>query len=111
MTFKEIAEQIDNGKDIVICCDTEEKAQDLLSMCKAKGFRWRGGLSISYRFNKADAAQWQHNKQNTVYYIRTSQNKTITYGHTALVGGMWHYAENDDEEICLGGYDISFLLN
>lgn len=111
MTFKEIAEQIDNGKDIVICCDTEEKARNLLLMCKAKGFVWRGGTHIPYTFKGADDARWQSNKQNTVYYIRTSKNKTITYGHTAFVGGMWHYAENDDEEICLGGYDISFLLN
>ena len=111
MTFKEIAERIDSREDIVVRCDTEEKAQILLSMCRTKGFRWRGGSCIAYTFIRADDARWQHNKQNTVYYIRTSQNKTITYGHTALVGGMWHYAENDDEEICFGGYDISFLLD
>ena len=48
MTFKEIAEQIDNGKDIVICCDTEEKARNLLLMCKAKGFVWQGGTHIPF---------------------------------------------------------------
>lgn len=111
MTFKEIAERIDSREDIVVRCDTEEKAQILLSMCRTKGFRWRGGDCIAYTFSRANDTRWYRNNNKTVYYIRTSQDKTVTYGSVVFVTGIWYDAENDDEEICLGGYDISFLLN
>lgn len=47
MTLGEIIKEIDSGNRIVVRCDTEEKAIELLTVCKDKGYRWNGGTECT----------------------------------------------------------------
>ena len=46
MTLKEILKEINKGNDVIIHCDTQEKATKFLTICKQKGFKWRGGKEL-----------------------------------------------------------------
>lgn len=40
MTLDEMSKMIDNGNNITVRCDTQEKAANFLIMCRDKGFKF-----------------------------------------------------------------------
>lgn len=110
MTLEEISIKIDNGDDIAVHCDTEEKAIKLLSMCKNKNMKW--GTSGREIFTEAGKkGYWDRHKSDTLYYLK---GLGVTYGSLNYCSFFLEkYVEFDDEEenLCKSDYSISFLFD
>lgn len=112
MTLEEITKKIDDGNDIVVHCDTEEKAIKLLIMCKDRGFTWDDGTEILD--NEEDYnGYWYVNREETIYYINIDDKEVFVTFIARAEGESDPYVEyNDIEEgVCVSEYDISFLID
>lgn len=77
MTLKEISKMIDNGNNIVVRCDTQEKATKFLIMCRDKGFKFADGKEICY---ESITDTWLVYESDTMYCIRSKNPCSIMYG-------------------------------
>lgn len=92
MTLDEIAKEIDDDNDIIVHCDTEEKAVALLTMCKDKGFRWPINKEIFVNDGcGGDGVNWEEFRENTIYYIFVSRGRTLKYDDIS-------YAEKESDK-------------
>lgn len=114
MTLEEISIKIDNGDDIAVHCDTQEKAIKLLTMCKEKGYKWYGGgvelIGVVDGYN----GHWHRYQENTVYFIEDYKGNYITYGDVEYCkekGILFVDYETEEFPLIKSDYDISFLLD
>lgn len=113
MTLSEIIKEIDNGSEIVVHCDTEEKAIKLLSMCKGKGYKWTDGHELIGRIDYYNGL-WNVYQCSTVYYINDPKKGRITYASSEYCEKKGiPFVDYGTEEFPLikSEYDISFLFD
>lgn len=113
MTLGEIIKEIDSGNRIVVHCDTEEKAIELLTVCKDKGYRWNGGDELIGRLD-CHNGHWNDYKYNTVYYINDSRKGYISYSSVEYckeIGILFVYYKTEETPLIKSEYDISFLFD
>lgn len=113
MTLGEIIKEIDSGNRIVVHCDTEEKAIELLTVCKDRGYRWNGGLELLGGLDSYNG-HWYMHLEDTVYFINDPIKRLITYtGSEYCKRARISFVDYETEEIPLikSDYDISFLFD
>lgn len=111
MTLGEIENEINDGKELLVHCDTREKAIEFLTMCKSKGFKWKTGIEILGERDRGGF--WDDYRNKTSYYVTTNL-KYLTYGNAEGAENCYEmYVEFEDveERLYPSDYDISFLFN
>lgn len=106
MTLDEILKAIDGGHNVVVRCDTEEKAVELLTLCGYKGFVWSSGAAIDY---KGIAQTWKVYKADTIYYVRPSWNGRIMYGSYDIRRPEMYYNKDCDPLITIAGAEYFYV--
>lgn len=106
MTLDEITKAIDGGRNVVVRCDTEEKAVELLTLCGYKGFSWKSGMAIHY---KSITRTWKTYRANTIYYVRANEQNYIMYGSYDIRRSEMHYNKNCEPLITIAGVEYFYV--
>lgn len=106
MTLDEITERIDSGCNIVVRCDTKEKAIKLLTLYKDKGYRWCNGEVILDK-NTVDA--WNAYRADTMYYVRANKQKSVMYGNYDARYPEMYYNKECALSIMMMGYEYLYV--
>lgn len=106
MTLDEITERIDSGCNIVVRCDTKEKAIKLLTLYKDKGYRWCNGEVILDK-NTVDA--WKRIEQTQCIMYELINKKSVMYGNYDARYPEMYYNKECALSIMMMGYEYLYV--